>query len=74
MSALEVGIGLLFRPLPPELHRLCGVIAGPLGEIPMSMHTHTHFEEEERISSAMTELLALGLVAALAFWLVQVPL
>jgi hypothetical protein len=44
-----------------------------LGKGPMSMHTHTHFEDQERISSAMTELLALGLVAALAFWLVQVP-
>lgn len=37
------------------------------------MHTHIRFEEQERISSAMTELLALGLVAALAFWLVQIP-
>jgi hypothetical protein len=40
----------------------------------MSMHTHTHFDEQERVSTAMTELLALGLVAALAFWLVQIPL
>ena len=39
----------------------------------MTMHTHTHFEEQERISSAMTELLALGLIAGLAFWLVQMP-
>ena len=31
------------------------------------MHTHTHFEEHERISSAMTTLLALALVTALAF-------
>jgi hypothetical protein len=39
----------------------------------MTMHTHTHFEDHERISSALTELLALGLVVALAFWLVQIP-
>ena len=38
------------------------------------MHTHTHFDDHERISSVMTELLALGLVAALAFWLVQMPI
>jgi hypothetical protein len=37
------------------------------------MHAHTHFEEQERISSAITELLALGLIAGLAFWLVQMP-
>jgi hypothetical protein len=36
----------------------------------MTMHTHTQFEEQERLSSALTELLALGLIAALAFWLV----
>jgi hypothetical protein len=34
------------------------------------MHTYTHFDEQERISTAMTELLALALVAGLAFWLV----
>jgi hypothetical protein len=39
----------------------------------MTMHTHTHFDEQERISSAMSTLLALGLVAALAFWLVLLP-
>ena len=39
----------------------------------MTMHTHTHFEDHERISSAMSTLLALGLVAALAFWLVSLP-
>jgi hypothetical protein len=37
------------------------------------MHTHTHFDEHERISSAMTELLALALIAGLAFWLVLLP-
>ena len=36
-------------------------------------HTHTHFDEQERISSALTELLALGLVAALAFSFVLLP-
>ena len=39
----------------------------------MTTHTHTHFDEHERISSAMSTLLALGLVAALAFWLVLLP-
>ena len=38
------------------------------------MTMHTHFDDHERISSALTELLALGLVAALALWLVQIPL
>jgi hypothetical protein len=33
----------------------------------MRTQTHTHFDEQERISTAVTELLALGLVAALAF-------
>jgi hypothetical protein len=37
------------------------------------MHTHAHFAEQERLSSAVTELLALGLVAALAFSLVLLP-
>jgi hypothetical protein len=37
------------------------------------MHTHTHFEDQECISSALSALLALGLVAALAFWLVLLP-
>jgi hypothetical protein len=39
----------------------------------MTMHTHTHFDEQERFSSAMTTLLALALVAALAFSLVLLP-
>ena len=39
----------------------------------MTIYTHTHFDEQERISSAITELLALGLVAALAFSLVLLP-
>jgi hypothetical protein len=39
----------------------------------MTLHTHTHFDEQECISSAITELLALGLVAALAFTLVLLP-
>jgi hypothetical protein len=39
----------------------------------MHTQTHTHFEDHERISSAMSTLLALGIVAALAFWLVLLP-
>jgi len=35
--------------------------------------THTHFDEQERISSTMSELLALGLIAGLAFWLALLP-
>lgn len=38
------------------------------------MHTHTHFDDHARISSVMSELLAPGLVAALAFWLVLMPI
>jgi hypothetical protein len=37
------------------------------------MHTHTHFDEQERISSVMSTLMALALVGALAFWLVLLP-
>ncbi len=37
------------------------------------MTTHTHFHEQERVSSALTTLMALGLVGALAFWLVLLP-
>lgn len=37
------------------------------------MATHAHFHEQERLSSAMTVLMALALVAALAFWLVLLP-
>ena len=37
------------------------------------MIAHTHFHEQERLSSAMTELLALALVAGIAFWLVLLP-
>jgi hypothetical protein len=39
----------------------------------MTTHTHTHFDEQERISSAMSTLMALGIVVALAFWLVLLP-
>lgn len=35
--------------------------------------THTHFHEQERISSTMSTLMALALVATLAFWLVLLP-
>ena len=38
-----------------------------------NMTTHTHFDEQERISTSMSTLLALALVAALAFWLVLLP-
>jgi len=37
------------------------------------MTTHTHFEEHERYSSALSLLMALGLVAALGLWLVLLP-
>jgi hypothetical protein len=37
------------------------------------MTTHTHFSEQERISSAMSMLMALAIVSALAFWLVLLP-
>jgi hypothetical protein len=42
----------------------------------MATHTHfddTHFGERERVSSAMTTLMALAIVSALAFWLVLLP-
>jgi hypothetical protein len=37
------------------------------------MTTHTHFDEQERISSVLSTLAALALVGALAFWLVLLP-
>ena len=37
------------------------------------MMTHTHFDEQERVSTALSTLMALGLVASLAFWLVMLP-
>jgi hypothetical protein len=41
------------------------------GESPRT--THTHFHEQERLSSVMSTLLALGIVTAIAFWLVLLP-
>jgi hypothetical protein len=37
------------------------------------MMMHTHFDEQETISTAMSALMALGIVAALAFSLVLLP-
>jgi hypothetical protein len=37
------------------------------------MTTHTHFSEQERVSSAMSILMALVIVSALATWLVLLP-
>ena len=37
------------------------------------MSTHTHFSDQERVSSAMTTLMALAIVSSLAFWLVLLP-
>lgn len=53
--------------LAAELHGFRRVVGDQDWERPMRTQTHTHFDEQERISTAVTELLALGLVAALAF-------
>jgi hypothetical protein len=37
------------------------------------MTTHTHFSDHERVSTAMSTLMALAIVSALAFWLVLLP-
>jgi flagellar biogenesis protein FliO len=53
-------------------HAFC-VVLGTIPGTEGAMTTHTHFSEQERVSSAMSMLMALALVSALAFWLVLLP-
>lgn len=42
----------------------------------MMTHTHlqpTHFRDQESVSSALSVLMSLAIVSALAFWLVLLP-